>query len=183
MKTIINDLGSVKPSYPIEHLASPEQVLFLDIETTGFTAKSSNLYLIGCVYFADDEWHTIQWLAENYDEEVQVLNAFLEYCLNYSFIIHFNGNRFDLPYLTQKCEMYDIPFKFDDFKGVDLYKRIKPYKNFLKLENCNPERIYRRGYSLMTDTDGHIIRSVHAVQSGQHILTHLADGKIHSVAE
>ena len=53
----------------------------------------------------------------------------------------------------------------------------------LKLENCNPERIYRRGYSLMTDTDGHIIRSVHAVQSGQHILTHLADGKIHSVVE
>ena len=53
----------------------------------------------------------------------------------------------------------------------------------LKLENCNPERIYRRGYSLMTDTDGHIIRSVHAVQSGQHILTHLADGAVHSIVE
>ena len=141
MKTIINDLGELAPSYPIDKIADPEQVLFMDIETTGFTAKSSNLYLIGCVYFQNDEWHTIQWLAENYDEEVEVLNAFLEYCLNYSFIIHFNGNRFDLPYLTQKCEMYDIPFKFDDYKGIDLYKRIKPYKNFLKLENCKQTSI------------------------------------------
>ena len=141
MKTIINDLGALAPSYPVDKLAEPDKVLFMDIETTGFTAKSSNLYLIGCAYFADDEWHTIQWLAENYDEEVAVLNAFLEYCLNYDFLIHFNGNRFDLPYITQKCEMYDLPFKFDDFKGVDLYKRIKPYKNFLKLENCKQTTI------------------------------------------
>ena len=141
MKTIINDLGTIAPSYPVDRLEDPSKVLFMDIETTGFTAKSSNLYLIGCVYFADDEWHTIQWLAEKYEEETLVLNAFLDFCLNYNFIIHFNGNRFDLPYLTQKCEMYEIPFKFDDFKGVDLYKRIKPYKNFLKLENCKQTTI------------------------------------------
>ncbi|MCR4814589.1 MAG: ribonuclease H-like domain-containing protein [Lachnospiraceae bacterium] len=141
MKTITNDLGDIAPSYPVENLENPDKILFLDIETTGFTAKSSNLYMIGCAYHENDEWHTIQWLAENYDEEVMVLNAFIEFCLNYSFIIHFNGNRFDLPYITQKCEMYGIPFQFDDFKGVDLYKRIKPYKNFLKLENCKQTTI------------------------------------------
>ena len=86
MKTILNDLGDIAPSYPVENLEDPDKILFLDIETTGFTAKSSNLYMIGCAYHENDEWHTIQWLAENYDEEVMVLNAFLEYCLNYNFI-------------------------------------------------------------------------------------------------
>ena len=35
-------------TYPLDRLAPLERVLFLDIETTGFTAKSSYLYLIGC---------------------------------------------------------------------------------------------------------------------------------------
>lgn len=141
MKTIRKNLGEQKPSYPIERLAKPEEILFLDIETTGFTAKSSNLYLIGCVFYENDQWNTIQWLAENYDEEVEVLRAFLEFCLKYSFLVHFNGNRFDIPYLQQKCEMYGIPFLFDSFNGIDLYKRIKPYKNFLKLEDCKQKTL------------------------------------------
>ena len=141
MKIIHNDLGEKKPSYPIERLANPEEILFLDIETTGFTAKSSNLYLIGCAYFKEDEWHTIQWLAENYDEELEVLQAFLEFCLNYNFLIHFNGNRFDIPYLQQKCDIYEIPFLFEVYQGVDLYKRIKPYRSFLKMTDCKQKTI------------------------------------------
>ena len=124
MKTIINDLGDYKPSYPVDRLDEAENILFMDIETTGFTAKSSNLYLIGCAYFKENEWHTIQWLAENYDEEVQVLNAFLEYCLNYGFIVHFNGNRFDLPYLTKKCTQFNLVFDLERFRGLDIYRRI-----------------------------------------------------------
>ena len=59
MKTVVNDLGPIAPSYPVENLEEPEKVLFMDIETTGFTAKSSNLYLIGCAYYSEDEWHSV----------------------------------------------------------------------------------------------------------------------------
>ena len=38
-------------SYPLNKLAPLERILFLDIETTGFAAKSSYLYLIGCAYY------------------------------------------------------------------------------------------------------------------------------------
>lgn len=51
----------------------------------------------------------------------------------------------------------------------------------LRLDNCNPAQIYRRGYSLMTDVEGRVIRSVHAVRTGQRIMTHLTDGTIASV--
>ena len=48
-----------------------------------------------------------------------------------------------------------------------------------RLTACNPERIYRMGYSLLTK-DGHVIRSVNELQPGDQITTHLADGIVHS---
>lgn len=127
--------------FPISRFASPEQILFLDIETTGFTARSSYLYLIGCAYYQNGKWAIIQWMAENYEEEGAVLKAFFEFAASYSFLFHFNGNNFDLPYLTQKCEQLSLPYNFDRFDGVDIFRRVSPYKFFLKLPNCRQKTI------------------------------------------
>ena len=78
MKTIQCSTALKELNYPLETLAPLNDILFLDIETTGFSAKSSNLYLIGCSYYEDGEWQLIQWLAENYEEENEVLKAFLD---------------------------------------------------------------------------------------------------------
>ncbi|MCM1027810.1 MAG: ribonuclease H-like domain-containing protein [Roseburia sp.] len=123
-------------SYPLERLAPLERILFLDIETTGFAARSSSLYLIGCAYYLAGKWRTIQWLAENPSQEKEILTAFFEFSRLYRCLIHFNGNNFDLPYITQKCEQLSLPYNFEHFQGVDLYKRVAPYKYFLKLPNC-----------------------------------------------
>ncbi len=48
-----------------------------------------------------------------------------------------------------------------------------------RLAACNPERIYRMGYSLLTK-NGKIVRSVHDLQPGERITTHLADGSVES---
>ena len=45
-----------------------------------------------------------------------------------------------------------------------------------RLAACNPERIYRQGYSLLTK-DGQIVRSVEQLRSGDVVETHLLDGK------
>ena len=44
-----------------------------------------------------------------------------------------------------------------------------------RLAACNPERIYRMGYSLLTK-NGQIIRSVHDLHPGDIVTTHLSDG-------
>lgn len=49
-----------------------------------------------------------------------------------------------------------------------------------RLAACNPERIYRMGYSLLTK-NGKVIRSVHELQPGDEITTHLADGNVRSI--
>ncbi len=128
-------------AYPLENLAPLERVLFLDIETTGFTAKSSYLYLIGCAYFQAGKWHTIQWMAETYEQEIDILTSFFEFAKLYKYLVHFNGNNFDLPFITQKCEQHSLTYSFDSFTGIDLYKRIAPYKFFLKLPNCKQKTL------------------------------------------
>lgn len=128
-------------SYPLEQLAPLERVLFLDIETTGFTPRSSYLYLVGCAYYLAGKWHTRQWMAENYDQEEALLKAFFEFARHYRYLIHYNGNNFDLPFLTQKCKQYSLPYSFDGFQGIDLYRRISPYKFFLHLPNCKQKTI------------------------------------------
>lgn len=134
-------LDNFSISYPLDKLAPLECVLFIDIETTGFTAKTSYLYLIGCAYFLAGKWRTIQWMAESYEQEAQVLKAFFEFAKPYRYLFHFNGNNFDLPYITQKCTQLSLPYNFDAFQGIDIYKRVSPYKYFLKLLNCKQKTL------------------------------------------
>lgn len=77
MKTVEQKLENFTLSYPLERIAPLEKCLFLDIETTGFTAKSSSLYLIGCAYFKEGCWYIRQWFAENPSEEAELLISFL----------------------------------------------------------------------------------------------------------
>lgn len=108
--------------------------------------RSSNLYMIGCAYFDEPEdnppvWRSIQWLATNYEDEVNVLNAFASFAKAYRYLIHFNGNQFDIPYLQHKMQQYNVNLNFDEYEGIDIYRRISPYKSFLRLPNCKQKTI------------------------------------------
>lgn len=46
------------------------------------------------------------------------------------------------------------------------------------LENCNPQSILERGYSMVTDRDGNIIRDAHKLNSGDQIKIRPAKGEI-----
>ena len=134
-------LNSFALNYPLERLAPLDQILFLDIETTGFTAASSQLYLIGCAFYREGNWHIKQWFAQSPEEEPELLKAFFSFARDFSYLMHYNGNAFDLPYLKQKVIAYELPSSFHGFEGIDIYRRISPYKNFLKLPNCKLKTI------------------------------------------
>ena len=89
-----------------------EQILFFDIETTGFSAARTSLYLIGCAARKENLLIVDQFFAETPADESDVLHAFLDYLQNFDTIITFNGIGFDIPYLTNKCQKYKIPEPF-----------------------------------------------------------------------
>lgn len=134
-------LENYKMTYPLDRIAPLEKILFIDIETTGFTAKSSSLYLVGAAFYTSGHWCIRQWFAENYMEEKEVLESFFFFASSYTHLIHFNGNNFDLPYLLQKCTQYGLSYDFEAFEGIDLYRRISPYKFFLNAPNCKQKTL------------------------------------------
>lgn len=141
MKIIRNKLSPCLCQYPLSFIGAEEDLLFVDIETTGFTAKTSHLYLIGCIYFENHEIHLVQWFAERPEEEKQVLEQFIDCAKKHKILIHYNGNNFDIPYMKQKCLQYELKEPFSAMEGVDIYKRIMPYKTILSLENLKQKTV------------------------------------------
>ena len=102
MITVKNTIN-LPDTYPLERLGALTELLFFDIETTGFSGDYSNLYLIGCTYYSQGSWQLIQWFADTAEAESEVLAAFFEFLKGYRTLVHFNGDGFDIPYLLKMC--------------------------------------------------------------------------------
>ena len=145
MLTIQRKLADVRLSYPLEKEVPLDKTLVMDIETTGFSAKNSIVYLIGCAFCADGCWNMTQWFAPAYEDEADIIQAFFQFARQggYTHLIHFNGNNFDLPFLRQRCAQHILPFDFSTFTGIDLYRRAFPFRDFLHLPDCRQKTLER----------------------------------------
>ncbi len=192
MKTRIHYAGCPQ-EYLTAYGLDPAKVIYFDIETTGFRASTSRLYMIGwavqkdtfCASLADDaactalpddpargslsddparaslsddparaslaedhspsafcqDWVVTQIMAESSAEEILLLEQFGRILGLYDTILEFNGDRFDLPYMKEKYESYQMADPFSHCKTVDLYRVIKPYKNMLGMSRLNQKSV------------------------------------------
>ena len=127
--------------FPLDIYAPLEQILFLDIETTGLSPANSSLYMIGLAYYEKGTWCIEQWMAERLTEERELLMRLGAFLPKFTHIIHFNGNRFDIPYLIEKAKEFFVDLSFEQHTGIDIYKRITPLKNSLALPDCRQKTI------------------------------------------
>lgn len=111
--------------------------LFFDIETTGFSAGNTKLYMIGVLFWDESTKtaHTIQWFLDDYNDEAALICEFASFARSYKYLIHYNGQGFDIPYMEEKMRKYNILFDFSDFTHIDLYKYASQIKNIFKTEN------------------------------------------------
>ncbi|MBP5158858.1 MAG: ribonuclease H-like domain-containing protein [Lachnospiraceae bacterium] len=127
--TVLSDLDGKKA----------ERLLFFDIETTGLKASTSFLYLIGCMRIEEGRLVMRQFLAEDLGEEALLIESFLRLTDRDTILVDFNGEGFDVPYLAQKSAALNI--FFPAFKGIDLYKHLRPFKNFFGLNSMRQKSI------------------------------------------
>ncbi|WP_158584484.1 ribonuclease H-like domain-containing protein [Lachnotalea sp. AF33-28] len=137
-KEMMTEIG-----YDLDRITEPCECLFFDIETTGFSADRAFVYLIGCVYQQSGRWWYTQWLAEEQTQEEEVLNAFFAFSESFRYLLHFNGDTFDIPFLTKRADIWGIASPFKQLESLDLYRMIKPFRRQLGLDSCKQKSLER----------------------------------------
>lgn len=103
-----------------EHLA-PEDLLFLDTETTGLKGGAGTVaFLIGLGQFEGERFVTTQYLMRDYDEEPFVLAPVLEALARCKAVVTFNGASFDMPLLQTRLIMNRLHQGYEPPPNVDL---------------------------------------------------------------
>lgn len=143
LNNITNDTG-YNTDYDTASAFIPSSIknraLFLDIETTGFSAAKARLYLIGTAYVQDHVLVTEQFFAEtgSPDEEAALIYEFDSLAAQFDTIVTFYGSRFDLPFLKECQKRLHIPpadLVYHNKNYVDLYVDFHAYKHIFALEN------------------------------------------------
>lgn len=80
---------------------APEEVVFLDLETTGLSMTP--VFLIGTMECGTDGFAFRQYFARDYSEEASILSAFAQRLKEARMIVTFNGKSFDVPYLRNRA--------------------------------------------------------------------------------
>ncbi len=137
----IDSLKDFMPPFPLETIAPLEQILFLDIETTGLSASYNRVYMIGLSYYKDYQWFIEQCMTEHASEEQDLLLWLSDQLSAFSQLIHFNGNRFDLPFLKERAARYGISFTLDSFVSTDIFKKMQDFKSLLVLPDCRQKTL------------------------------------------
>jgi uncharacterized protein YprB with RNaseH-like and TPR domain len=79
----------------------PEDVLFMDLETTGL--GTTPLFLIGSMAWEGGDLVVRQYFARDYSEEAATISLFVEFAVEKRLLVTFNGKSFDLPYLRVRA--------------------------------------------------------------------------------
>ncbi len=140
-----------KHSFPLDTMISPTsttwdfypynmhpltKLCFFDIETTGLSADTSNIYLIGAGYYENDSFNVIQWFADDYNSEKDILISFLNFLQPYEILFQYNGNSFDIPFIKNKCKRHKVNCSIlNEIKPIDLYINLRKYADLLGLPN------------------------------------------------
>ena len=130
MKTLKNPILSDTTKELASFFEAPRDILFFDIETTGFSARSACVYLIGCAYLTTNGWETRQFFAETPDDEADVLQQLFSFAASFPVMVHFNGTTFDVPFLQTRAKKFGLSFVPASVQH-DIYKKISPYADLL----------------------------------------------------
>ncbi len=116
---------------------------FFDIETTGFSATTSTLYLIGVGVVCNSEYEITQFFADSQLDEKEVLSSFFEFLEDHAIkeLISFNGLGFDVPYVNNRCMYLGLNYDLSNYSHLDIYKIIVPQKKSLGLYNCRQKTV------------------------------------------
>ena len=133
-QTLVWDENELKNSLSALSLLTDSFCVF-DIETTGLSPQVSSLYLLGVAYMENNRLTLIQWFADDYTSEKEILREFAKTISSFSTVVHYNGSTFDIPYLEKKYAAHHLPSPFENKSSLDIYRRLNKQKHWFEVPN------------------------------------------------
>jgi len=119
---------SLQPSkesqFIARHLEVDSPVVFFDIETTGFHRDYSKLVSISLIELHQDQLNYYYFFNETGKDEKDILTA-AHALLSSKYLISFNGDAFDVPYLMHKYAKHGLTAPLTVARNLDLMKVAK----------------------------------------------------------
>lgn len=112
-----------------------KEAFFIDIETTGLSRSYSDIISITVLLYDNNCYKMHQIFCEYKIDEPIALKYLKELIRNKKYIITYNGNSFDIPFIISKIEKHGINIDFHSFIKIDLYNWMRNLKNKLQIEN------------------------------------------------
>lgn len=145
----IQELYEAAPGLSAFHSASQtaaEQILFLDLETTGLGVGAGNVpFMVGIGYMSKDHFVIEQTLIRHPAEERAMLMYLAEKLLHYTFLATYNGKTFDWPLVQNRFIMNGLGRKMWEPQHLDfLHPARSVWRNTLiscKLSHVEEERL------------------------------------------
>ncbi len=155
------NLSDSPPSIPnwlfkyskIFNYANPEEIIFLDTETTGLD-RGANTYafLTGILFYKENKWQLKQYFIESPDNEPLLMKILSEVLSNFKILVSYNGKCYDIPLLDNRFKFHKSDYSIRNLDFLDLLhlsRRLwKPILQGCKLQNIEAVIFnYIRDYS------------------------------------
>lgn len=122
----------------------PQDVLYIDTETTGLAGGAGTLaFLIGAEFVDGSAFRVRQWLLPGPQHEAAVMRELAEFASRFKAVVTYNGASFDLPLLRNRFVLHGHSDPWADAWHVDLLHAARRlYKG--RFANCALQTIERR---------------------------------------
>lgn len=110
-------------AYPLPQIDPRwRELVFFDIETTGFSRTYHMVGLITLAFIHDDQLELIQYFAESSDEEALILTLAVKELNQHLAYVSYNGDRFDIPFVNQRLKHHSVGDRLNPKRSIDLYR-------------------------------------------------------------
>jgi uncharacterized protein YprB with RNaseH-like and TPR domain len=106
---------------------------FFDIETSGLSYKYSTVVSISVLLFENGSLFMHQLFCEYRIDEKEMIYNFKELIKGKKYIISYNGNGFDIPFMSSRAAKYGIDLGLDRMVKIDLYNDMRRFRNKIEI--------------------------------------------------
>ena len=148
-----------KSQWPAVSSMVPEDMLLLNVETTGLRPSSSFVYMISAGYRKEDDIFCRTWLADSRRDEEAILEEIYKLAPSFHRICTYGGNAFAFRFLKERRAIYCETPLFEGIQLIDLQKGFRPLLQILPLAHLKKE-----------DLESFLAFDRHGVKTGKELI-------------